>query len=398
MLELELESPAVSKHLTSKEKKQEKKKQTQIQTHYKRRLTLNLAQARADHLEWDTDRSAITEATTEEEIDAQFEAENKHLTAIEDGGQKEVLAELHYSIGFAKRLIKSEELLFYVKRVAREIFVVKCTPKAKTFIATMKMTRFIQCNFFFQRLNPYFNLLWQCADQYQLELNSEQLFASHEHALERASRLNSLAEMIRQKGRSKKFTTECKKFHRSSNKNHQELLKYVRRHSNQTGRLLICRCDVGVKKVAAFHQYNNNEKFQAFHDAREQLFEFIGKTFGENFIGFAWKLEFGLRRGFHYHLMFIFNGRNLKSDIPIVRMIGEHWRQEVMGGAGTYYNCNAYKESYQSCGIGPYSKEVNPEKWKGIELMCAYLTKPDDLARLQIEGMRTFGKGNMPEE
>jgi hypothetical protein len=156
---------------------------------------------------------------------------------------------------------------------------------------------------------------------------------------------------------------------------------------------------VGVKKVApAFHQADSAEQAQIFHDAREQLFEFIGKTFGDNFIGFAWKLEFGIRRGFHYHLMFIFNGRNLKSDIPIVRIIGEHWKHEVMGGEGTYYNCNAYKESYKSCGIGPYSKNVNPEKWKGIELMCAYLTKPDDLVRLQIEGMRAFGKGNMPDE
>lgn len=394
---IEFNTPSVRQRITSKEKKKEKAKKKQAEIHYKRLLTLNMAQARADHLESDTDRLPVTEAATEEELLAQFEAEKKHLTAVEDGEEKEALAGLHYLIESAKKLIDSKESFFYVKRISRHKFIVKGAPTGKVFLRRMKMAHSIKGHFFLQRLTPYFDLLWQCAEKYHVELNSDLMFATEEEALERASSLNSLVEMIRQAGRSRKFANDCKNFHRSSDKNYKELLKYVRRHSKKN--LLICRCDVGVQKMAhAFHKANSTEQAQIVHDAREQLFEFIGKTFGDNFIGFAWKLEFGMRRGFHYHLMFLFNGRNLKSDIPIVRIIGEHWKHEVMGGEGTYYNCNAYKESYKSCGIGRYSRKANPEMWEGIELMCAYLTKPDDLVRLQIAGMRVFGKGNMPEE
>ena len=131
---------------------------------------------------------------------------------------------------------------------------------------------------------------------------------------------------------------------------------------------------------------------------RGQLFEIIKKRYKSKFIGFAWSLEYGLRRGFHYHVILIFDGEQLCGDVPIVRAIGEYWNKVVTAGEGTYYNCNAQKSSYKNCGIGMYGHTINPEMWSGIERMCEYMTKGDELVRLRLEkGMRTFGKSNKPK-
>jgi len=324
-----------------------------------------------------------------------------HYKSFEDFAEKESLRLLYHLIAHVKLITKTKNPLFHTRKISSHEFRLKTNPTGRFFLSSLSTAHIVQKHFLAQRLNPYFKLFWKHAAepmQAIIEANPGLIFDSEEQAGKFSDSLNNCINELRELASSKKFIKECNDFFRSSRKNNQQLLKYVRRHSETNGRLLICRCDLGAKRDASlFYQASNLRQAQILKESYKLLFEFIKKRFGEKLLGFAWKLEFGVRRGFHYHLMLIFNGRELKSDISIVRIIGEYWKNEITKGSGTYFNCNAYKEHYKSCGIGMFSKEKTPEKWEGIKLMCAYLTKGDDLVRLHLQGMRCFGKGNMPK-
>lgn len=316
---------------------------------------------------------------------------------VEDGQEKELVHALHSIDKNVKAIIGSTDTLFRVVAVSKHRYEVRATPIGRAFLVNEQIAPLIEEHFVDHLLKPRFNLLQKYVASQSRSPFLGVTCATKEDAMALAEPYNAVIAAIRAEGLSKKFIASCKNFHRSSTKNYRELLAYVKRHSELTGRLLLCRCDVGMKKAAKFQQKSRMQQLQILRHARKALFKFIKTNFGDGFLGFAWKLEFGRKRGFHFHLLFIFNGRELNSDIPIVRMIGEHWKNEIMFGEGTYYNCNAFKGSYKECGIGQYSKNIDTGKWKGIELMCAYLTKADDLVRLHFEGMRTFGKGNLPK-
>lgn len=347
--------------------------------HRQRRLIVQLAQDRAHFIDLEADG-----------------------LEVDDGTEQELLQELDYLVGHVKALIASKAALFRVKNISRHRHEIKGSPMGRAFLRYLEVAPLIENYFHHHRLHPHFTLFKKAVSALQpgdvYMVNSDTTFGTPQEAAEVEGRLTAAVDTLRRLGLSKKFVAAHKNFQRSSDKNYQQLLAYVRAHSEKTGRLLIGRCDVGVGNAAAwFHKASKLEQLKCLHKARNSLFAFIRQKFGKPFLGFAWKLEFGLKRGFHFHLMFLFNGRDLKSDITIVRMIGEFWKKELMRGNGTYYNCNAFKESYKVCGIGPYSKNTDPGKWEGIELMCAYLTKPDDLVRLHFQSMRTFGKGNLPK-
>lgn len=210
-------------------------------------------------------------------------------------------------------------------------------------------------------------------------------------------RLNNLVKLMRTEGRSAKFKASCKNFTRGSLKNYRALLTLMRSLRSTYRRLLICRIDLGFRKSGMDRRYSMSGR--NLRKMRGKIFEFIRKRFKSKFVGFAWALEYGLRRGFHYHLILVFDGEHLRSDISIAGAIGEHWNKEITAGEGTYYNCNALrKNSYKDCGIGMYGHTINPEMWLGIERMCEYVTKGDEFVRLRLEkGMRTFGKSNKPK-
>lgn len=327
------------------------------------------------------------------------EVRKGEIIEVEDGSEREFLGTLNRIINQIPSLIKHGRDIFKVSKRAGKCFAVTYSPRGELLLSHLRLARFIKERYSDQQLNPCFGLLWQSAMEAGVDKIGDLVFTEEADAMRMADKLNCCVALIRGYGRTSKFENACKGFYRGSRKNNLELLKYLDRLSRVTGRMLICRLDVGYRIVnPAFGDERHSQRPEVLREDRRRLLTFVKKKMGSNFIGFAWKLEYGMKKGFHYHLILVFNGRNLNGDIPIVRMIGEYWAREVTGGGGTYYNCNAFKQSYKSCGIGQYSRTVNPEMWTGIVLMCAYLTKADELVRLRTEGhMRTFGKGKMPK-
>lgn len=113
--------------------------------------------------------------------------------------------------------------------------------------------------------------------------------------------------------------------------------------------------------------------------------------FSIHLLGYCWKLEYGLKKGFHYHWLFFFDGASVREDITIGRLIGQTW-EGIAGGAGLYWNCNAFKDKYTDLGIGMVSHS-DEKKRLGLCKAVAYLTKPDYHLYLKEQDVgRTFGK------
>jgi hypothetical protein len=113
---------------------------------------------------------------------------------------------------------------------------------------------------------------------------------------------------------------------------------------------------------------------------------------GKHMLGYAWKLEYGPDKGWHYHLLFIFDGSNVREDQTLAMFIGDYWKNVITQCRGSYYNCNAFKDSYKTLGIGMINYH-DLELRQGLYQAAKYLTKPDYYARAIVLGNdRTFAR------
>ncbi|MFC6337770.1 inovirus Gp2 family protein [Pseudomonas sp. CCM 7891] len=200
---------------------------------------------------------------------------------------------------------------------------------------------------------------------------------------------NDYVHKIRQEVKSARFLSRLNGYQRSSNKNYKELTEYVDALFEHHARLLVLRVDLSYSK-----ENSKTTQAQAKRD-RERLFENArsNKLFGD-MLGYIWKLEHGPEKGFHYHMMFFFDGSKVREDVNLAKRIGEYWKSVVTKGRGLYYNCNASKWRYEKRGIGMvnYGDDLLRE---GLQAAVFYLTKTDLYMKLQTVG-RGMGKGNRP--
>lgn len=202
--------------------------------------------------------------------------------------------------------------------------------------------------------------------------------------------LNGCVEQIRQEVKSKSFLAKLNSYQRSSNKNYKGLIEYVDALFDHHARLLVLRVDLSYSKENA-----KTTQAQAKQD-RKHLFGNArsNKLFGD-MVGHIWKLEHGPDKGFHYHMMFFFDGSKVREDITLAKRIGEYWKEVITKGRGLYYNCNAVKLAYASCGIGMIER-ADAELRAGLCKAMVYLTKTDLYMKLQTEE-RGMGKGLYPD-
>ena len=187
-------------------------------------------------------------------------------------------------------------------------------------------------------------------------------------------------------------------------KNYQSMTSYIDNLFSRHSRLLVVRIDLAYRKDIDTPFLNDEEIYQKYWQAkvdREHLFRNMrSNSIFNHMIGYIWRLEYGEDKGFHNHMIFFFDGSQVREDITIAIKIGEYWVNNITQGRGLYYNCNAYKDEYQYCGIGMIN-------WNNFELIAnlkraaEYLAKPDDYMTAYMQNMdigRTFGRGTIKEK
>lgn len=208
--------------------------------------------------------------------------------------------------------------------------------------------------------------------------------------------LLDLLENIRTDAASQKFKKEISNYERLLNQNYQSLVDYLDSLFAQHARLLVIRIDFGYSKKTRRATTEGEvllEYSQAKADLEHLLNNRRSNSLFQHLLGYIWKLEYGLSKGFHFHTIFLFDGSKVQQDINIAQMVGEYWNTTVTQGRGVYFNCNAKKDEYSSLGIGMINYDDH-ELRKNLNKAAEYLVKSDYFVRIVSQGIgRTFGKG-----
>jgi hypothetical protein len=201
--------------------------------------------------------------------------------------------------------------------------------------------------------------------------------------------LEQLLNGFRATVNSAKHQRQLRNFQRAANKNLRGALAYINDLFERRSRLSVVRVDLSYEKTVA---KSITATLTRLH--RKRLFKRVqSHPLFEHCDGYLWKLERGLHKGFHYHTCFLFDGSRIRRDILLARRIGEYWKQDITGGTGLYFNCNAIQHTYTHSGIGDVHY-LDQTKRTALQKAIAYITKVDTAVRLVLPGnARTFGRG-----
>ena len=178
--------------------------------------------------------------------------------------------------------------------------------------------------------------------------------------------------------------------------NTKKLNIYMRQILFHYSKLLIVRIDLGYAKDTS-----HLVSIKDFHCHLKRLRNLIGKTKScfKGLEGNVIALEQGHDRGYHAHLLLMFDGSKRRKDTHIGQLVGEKW-ENITGGLGSYYNCNntQYKKKQEALGrlgIGMIYRR-NPKEVQNAISASLYLTQHDkenQHLRVRLPKMKTFTHG-----
>lgn len=217
----------------------------------------------------------------------------------------------------------------------------------------------------------------------------------------RPSVLHEFTERLILKLKGKEVQAKLSGFSRAANKVYKGLDERIDSWFASCSRLLIVRLDLGYKNVYCTPASSLGVSYNEAKRHRQKLLKYFRDMKSLELVGWAWKLEYGLAKTYHYHLLLCFNGAANQQDISIAQGVGEYWVDVITGGMGLYHNCNRHKEEYKKrgiLGIGMIKHDDAALK-AGLKTVAAYLTKVDYYVRMVIAGGgRCFGKSGKPPD
>lgn len=296
-------------------------------------------------------------------------------------------------------IIAIDEFMHDLARSKEPLFYISDGPTTEA-IATQLGERFLRClkidvwaiNRIFNRhkLSPYFALFARHVEESSLP--GIGLWP------DTVVHFNSWAEDIRAEAKVDAFVKTIDDHERAMRKNAASLLKYIRGLHEAHAKLVVVRLDLGYS--AAYRLSLGEEGVDPIMVKRDlnSSLKYLRSKF-PNMVGYAWKLEYGSRKSYHYHLMLFFNGHEVREDVTLGQLIGDHWDKMITAGNGTHWNCNAKKDAYAKLGLLGIGTIRYCDGWlrANLERAALYLTKVDYYVRLNAPGIgRTFGKGVLP--
>lgn len=138
--------------------------------------------------------------------------------------------------------------------------------------------------------------------------------------------------------------------------------------------------------LAYLQRYHDIVDINAFYGDLQELRKVIGqrkKPF-HDLVDYAWALEQGETKGYHCHLLLIFNGHKRQKGWSIAKNIGEFWK-EITGYEGCYFNCHDSEQikSYRDLdilGIGRVHRNDSREI-RNFKYAYSYLVNPEKEAQ-----------------
>lgn len=181
-------------------------------------------------------------------------------------------------------------------------------------------------------------------------------------------------------------------------KNQQSLFDYTSTLIHHYARTLVVRVDLSIKK-----EYQALYNIQVFNIALEVLLRRIADqdTCFSGLYGYAWALEHGISKGYHCHLLLMYDGNIHRGDFEMGQWVGKCWEQ-ITHGFGYIFNCNhsEYKAIYEAMGtlgIGMIHSKNLDQVHNFLNYVVPYLVngeKEHQHPRVKDSVyMRSFGRG-----
>jgi Inovirus Gp2 len=194
----------------------------------------------------------------------------------------------------------------------------------------------------------------------------------------------------------KNAVQDIHKFKYQERKNQIELEGYLNKILNHYARLLFVRVDVGIIK-----EHQENWGVEDFHKALEILRNRMSNKDAHfrGLQGCVWAFEQGAKKGYHCHLLLIYDGNMRDGDEWLGEEVGKYWQEYITNNQGCYFNCNRKenKEKFEVndlLGIGMIHRN-QPKQVENAIRAGLYLVNPNKVdQRLRAKtspNMRTFG-------
>lgn len=189
---------------------------------------------------------------------------------------------------------------------------------------------------------------------------------------------------------------EIDAFQRQEENNQKELLSYVHSIIQDHYKVLVVRVDLSYLKES-IQQVNIHSFYRHIKTLCDRLKDKNGCF--KHLLGYSMALEQGVSKGYHAHLLLIYNGSERKGDEHIAYQVIQKW-QDISFGLGYGFNLHSkeYKKKFEKnnrLGIGMIHRD-NREEVENILLVTSYLTQPEKYAQLLLLkpiGTRSFSKG-----
>lgn len=143
-------------------------------------------------------------------------------------------------------------------------------------------------------------------------------------------------------------------------------------------KLLVIRIDLYLKQDISCFDDPNYIK-QSFKRMRNNMRH---HSVFKNYLAYAAKLEYKPQRGWHYHVLFFFDGQTCHHDIHLAQQIGEYWNTVINPEFGSFYSGNMSKGRYKICPLGIIS-HADRQSIRNLKAIADYLCKDE---RSQIVG------------
>lgn len=209
----------------------------------------------------------------------------------------------------------------------------------------------------------------------------------------RAQDKNRLFLYVKRLVQSKRYRALNKQVKKAAKRRFESACEYAFAHLDLMSKMLVVCVDLHF-----LDKYKHEVDDKEIRRLRESLFEILRRDEQFNCIkGYICKVEEGMDRGPHMHLMLFINGQVKQNASYWARQVGEVWKHDVTLLRGYYHDCHAgnTKYAWRDVGMVRYNDKESVDK---LINAITYLTKPDQYfySKSQIKA-NMFTKGNWPE-
>ncbi|MGQ1309270.1 hypothetical protein ACT4WM_06575 [Acinetobacter baumannii] len=190
---------------------------------------------------------------------------------------------------------------------------------------------------------------------------------------------------------------EIRQFRDQENDNQKEFLKQVKTIIYDHNQLLLVRVDLGYLKCSM--STITIKGFYAHISSLVKLMKDKNNCF-KHLLGYGLALEQGITKGYHGHLLLIYNGSKHDQDWDIGNKVTKKWESITQNdGYGRHSNTKEIKDNYDRqgiLGIGKIKRQHLSQVHNALKV-AQYLVEPEKYGQMLLVkplGRRSFFKGS----